>query len=57
MYAVVGETLGADEFEAKFWKGKAFKQSHIMWFIRHAVGQIQTQSMGLASLYLGHLQP
>ena len=22
MYAVVGETLGADEFEAKFWKGK-----------------------------------
>ena len=22
MYAVVGETLGADEFEAKFFKGK-----------------------------------
>ena len=22
MYAVLGETLGANEFEAKFWKGK-----------------------------------
>ena len=22
MYAIVGETLGADEFEAKFFKGK-----------------------------------
>ena len=25
MYAVLGETLGADEFEAKFWKGKVCK--------------------------------
>ena len=48
-------TRGVRETRLRYEKG--FKQSHIMWFIRHVVGQIQTQSMGLASLYLAHLQP
>ena len=49
MYAVVGETLGADEFEAKFFKGKVGLNN----FVRNETRSVKKSSRGCFSTVRG----
>ena len=53
MYAVVGETLGADEFEAKFFKGKVGSNNFVRTETRSVKKSFRGCSSTVRGLFMG----
>ena len=53
MYAVVGETLGADEFEAKFFKGKVGLNNFVRKETQEFKNPFRGFSLTVRGLFMG----